>query len=275
MKIWKALPLLLLAACAGRDIHIDRITLDPPALMLLSGSSEQLSVRFLSGKTENVLWFSDDESVASVQGGKVTAVSKGVTLIFAKTEKSGLLACCEVTVRNAADYVAGVELTPQELTVEEGDAVQLTAIVFPETAVNKAVAWSSSDNAIATVGSDGIVYGMAEGVAVITVATVEGGFTASCNVTVRPKYYALESIGIPAEITVAVGETYLLEPEFVPENASNKAVTWFCYDESIATVDESGLVTGIAPGGTHITVKSAEGGFTDITYVRVTEAAVE
>ncbi|MBP5559564.1 MAG: Ig-like domain-containing protein [Bacteroidales bacterium] len=275
MKIWKALPLLLLAACAGKDIHIDRITLDPPSLILLSGSSEQLSVRFLSGKTENVLWFSDDESVASVQGGKVTAIAKGATLIFAKTENSGLLACCEVTVRNAADFVAGVELAPQELSIEVGDATQLTATVLPATAVNKSIEWSSSDISIATVGSDGIVYGMAEGVAVITVATVEGGFTASCNVTVKPKYYALESIGLPAEITVAVGETYLIEPQFVPENATNKAVTWFCYDESIATVDGSGLVTGIAPGGTHITVKSAEGGFTDITYVRVTEAAVE
>lgn len=270
MKIWKVLPILLLAACTGREVHIDRITLDPPTLTLLAGEDAPVSVRFLSGKKDKVDWFSDDESIATVYSGIVSAESKGKTLVFARTSKSGLLACCEVTVRNPEDQVSGVRISEQTAYMEVEQTLQLSAVVEPETAENKAVTWSSSDNSILTVGSGGIVYALAEGEAVITATTVEGGFTASCTITVGPKYYKLEEVSIPAEINVTVGGTVLLVPEFTPENATNKAVTWFCYDTGIATVDESGLVTGIAPGNTYITVTAEEGGLRDITFVKVT-----
>lgn len=275
MKIWKAIPLLLLAACTGKDIHIDRITLDQPSLLLVAGSSATVNVRFLSGRQEAIDWYSGDETVATVNGGLITAVSKGETTVLAKTAGTGLLAACEVKVRNIEDMVSGVEVAPAELTIEVGSHEKLVASVLPQTAENKAVTWSSSDNSVATVGSTGIVLGMSPGEAVITVTTRESGFSASCNVTVKPKFIPLEDIALPESISLEEGTTYTLVPVFIPENASNRNVTWRSYDESVASIDAEGIVTGVAPGGTYISVISEEGGFRDITYVSVTAQAVE
>lgn len=86
---------------------------------------------------------------------------------------------------NASGSVAvtGVTLSASEEIVEVNSTVTLTATVQPTNASNQNVTWSSSDDAIATV-SNGVVTGVAEGTATITVTTAEGGYTATCEVTV-------------------------------------------------------------------------------------------
>lgn len=79
--------------------------------------------------------------------------------------------------------VTGVSLDTNSTTVEEGKDVTLTATVAPSNATNQGVSWTTSDSSIATV-SGGIVTGVSEGSATITVTTSDGGFTASCSVTV-------------------------------------------------------------------------------------------
>lgn len=88
-------------------------------------------------------------------------------------------------VMTIATRVAGLTVSPAELTMDVGDTAQLTATVTPEDASNKAVVWSSSDESIATVDSNGVVTAKAVGKATITATTVDGGYTASCQVTVR------------------------------------------------------------------------------------------
>lgn len=79
--------------------------------------------------------------------------------------------------------VTGVTLNQTELPLGVGSSSTLTATVAPDNATNKAVTWSTSDEAVATV-ADGVVTAVAEGTATITATTVDGGFTASCAVTV-------------------------------------------------------------------------------------------
>ena len=81
--------------------------------------------------------------------------------------------------------VTGVSLSPSSTSVEAGQDATLTATVTPSNATNKSVTWTSSDTTIATV-SGGIVTGVAEGSATITATTSDGGFTATCSVTVTP-----------------------------------------------------------------------------------------
>lgn len=81
--------------------------------------------------------------------------------------------------------VTGVSVSPSSTSVEAGKDVSLTATVSPSNATNQTVSWSTSDASVATV-SGGIVTGVNEGNATITVTTNDGGFTASCSVTVTP-----------------------------------------------------------------------------------------
>jgi uncharacterized protein YjdB len=80
--------------------------------------------------------------------------------------------------------VAGVTVSPTTASIGVGATTQLTATVSPSNATNKNVSWSSSDPAVATVDSSGLVAGVAEGSATITVTTEDGGFAATANVTV-------------------------------------------------------------------------------------------
>ena len=80
--------------------------------------------------------------------------------------------------------VTGVSVTPTTATVAAGSTESLTATVAPANATDKAVTWSSSDTAVATVSDEGVVTGAAAGSANITVTTHDGSFTATCAVTV-------------------------------------------------------------------------------------------
>ncbi|MFJ7699993.1 phage major tail protein, TP901-1 family [Lysinibacillus fusiformis] len=80
--------------------------------------------------------------------------------------------------------VTGMAVDPTTLTVAEGATGSIVANVVPVNATNKAVTFTSSDNAIATVSAQGVVTGVAEGSATITATTVDGGFTATTAVTV-------------------------------------------------------------------------------------------
>jgi uncharacterized protein YjdB len=87
------------------------------------------------------------------------------------------------TPATATVAVTGVTLDKTTAEVEVGKTVTLTATVAPENATNKNVTWESSDETVATV-EDGVVTGVAEGTANITVTTVDGNKTATCVVTV-------------------------------------------------------------------------------------------
>ena len=80
--------------------------------------------------------------------------------------------------------VTGVTLSHSELTVDRNDTAQLTAAVEPANAANRKVTWRSGAPAVATVDRKGLVTGVAEGTALITVTTADGAFMAKCTVTV-------------------------------------------------------------------------------------------
>ena len=80
----------------------------------------------------------------------------------------------------------GVTLTPDSKTLtKRGETVQLTATVTPDNAANKKVTWTSSDSKVATVDENGLVTAVANGTAIITVTTEDGGKTATAKITVN------------------------------------------------------------------------------------------
>ncbi len=173
-------------------------------------------------------------------------------------------------VANFKMVVSGISLDPTSLTLSVDDVpFQLAATIFPEGAANKKVLWSSSDQSVALVDQDGLVSAVAVGQAVITAATEDGGFTATCTVTVT-----VPVSGISLNHTsraLAVGDApFQLAAMIFPEGATNKKVLWTSSDQSVAQVDQDGLVSAVAAGQAVITAATEDGGFTATCTVTIT-----
>jgi uncharacterized protein YjdB len=129
---------------------------------------------------------------------------------------------------------------------------------------------------VASVSETGLVTPLASGQADITVTTVDGGFSAVCKVTVVQPVVSITLN--EASININPGMTFDLVAEVNPYNADNKELEWSSADESVATVDQNGVVTGVDAGAsgreTVITVRSKDSGVTATCVVRVTKDVV-
>lgn len=135
--------------------------------------------------------------------------------------------------------------------VDESKNLDVTIEPFGYNQSDK-ITWESADKNIATV-VDGKVTGVAEGQTTIkAVLDANKDIYAECTVTVTPKTYGIKLTD--SETVINVGDTYTLTPEVVvPENDTDKTV-FTSGDTDIATIDTDGLITGIAPGDTSITI---------------------
>ncbi len=106
-----------------------------------------------------------------------------------------------VTVENKPVPVTGIALDRETASIGTGETLTLTPIFSPETATNKNVTWSSSDKTVATV-ENGIVTPLKKGTTTITVTTEDGGFSASCLVTVNCSH--LNTTDVPAEDSTCI-----------------------------------------------------------------------
>ncbi len=164
-----------------------------------------------------------------------------------------------------------VTVSPATVSLVEGETQKLSATVQPKDAEYDGISWSSSAPEIATVGKDGQVTAVKAGSATITAKA--GSVSGTCKVTVNaapPQTIAVTGVTVSmsfVELTEG-GDPYQLTVTVLPENASNKEVTWASADESVATVKD-GLVTPVAPGETSITVTTVDGGKTDKCTVSV------
>ncbi len=238
------------------------LTLDKTAAEVTVGETLLLNATVLPDNTSNpaVTWSSSNDAVATVDAnGLVTAVASGTATITATTaDGSNLSASCAVTVKQLAVSLT-LDKTAAEVTV--GETLQLTATVVPDNTSNPAVTWSSGNDAIATVDETGKVTAIAAGTATITATTTDGSnLTASCEVTVKPAVILVNSIVLDKTTAEVVeGGMVKLTATVLPEDATDKSVTWTTSDATIATVNEDGLVTAVAPGTVTITVSAKDG----------------
>ena len=181
-------PILLLLSCEPGAIPVSSVSISPTSLSLIVDESSVLTATVSPGNAtdKSLTWSSSNPAVATVSNGKVTAIKEGECIITATTVDGGRSAKCTVTVQPKEVRVGSVSLFPTETEVSVEESVSLSVTVLPENATDKSVTWSSSDPAIATV-SEGKVTGVSEGECTITVTTVDGGFTATCTVTVKPQ----------------------------------------------------------------------------------------
>ncbi len=218
---------------------------------------------------EPITFTSSDESIATVNNGKVTFKGFGTATITATTA-SGKTAACTVKINRA---VSGVRLDYSKLSLKTGETAALTATVYPSNAANKAVKWISSAPDVASVDQTGKITALKPGITTITVETEDGGYTATCNVTVIDS--SIVSVtGVKLSATVAeltIGNSKQLTAAISPTNATNKGVTWSSSNTNVASVSSSGIVVAKGEGTATITVKTDDGGYTAACTIRVSK----
>ena len=206
----------------------------------------------------HIKWSSDRTDIASVNDtGMITGIAVGNATITAETE-NGYKATCTVEVRKNPTGIS-LNKTSEILDLSLVKTLQLTATITPnDSDTSKTLTWSSSNQSVATVNSSGLVTGVGKGSTTITVTTVNGK-TATCTITVKKSPTEVLLNKNSATLDMSGTKTLQLTSTVNPSDADDKTVTWSSSNQSVATVNSSGLVTGLANGNTIITVSTQNG----------------
>ena len=165
---------------------VESVSLDRTSITLTEGDTYSLTATITpsNATNKNVIWSSNNTSVATVVDGKVTALKAGTATITVTTEDGGKTATCDVIVNEKIYPVEGVLLDKTSLDVVVGNTVTLVATIKPSNATNKNVIWTSSNTSVATVSATGVVSTLLPGTVNIVVTTEDGKYTAMCKITV-------------------------------------------------------------------------------------------
>lgn len=209
---------------------------------------------------KKVTWSSSNTAIARVDAnGKVTGVKPGTAVISCKTNNGGYIAKCTVTVK-AVTPVTSVTLNRTTGKMQAGTYGQLYATVKPANASVKNLRWTSSNTSVLKVGSDGKVYGVKPGTAVITCQSIQSGKKATCKVTVVAVTPASVSLNKTSG-TLGYGKSYQLKATVAPSNATDKRVTWTSSNPKAVSVSSTGVIKGLTPNASAvITCKTVSGG---------------
>lgn len=246
----------------SKPIVPESIALNRDGISLDEGQQFQLiaSVTPVDAVTK-LDWASDNNSIASVSSnGFITAVSSGETTVHVKTD-NGLAAECHIIVTKQDIPITSVSLSNTSLTLIEGDNKVISAAVLPSnTTLNKAISWSSSNNAIAKVDANGKVFAVKPGNAEI-IAKASNGITAKCKISIQKREVPITSISISnTSLSLSEGDGRQLSATVYPANTTmNRSISWTTSNKGIVTIDGSGGVHAIASGNAIITARSSNG----------------
>lgn len=237
-----------------------KITADP--ISVLEKESATIAVTVVPEDADELTYSyaSKDTSIATVDtAGKVTGIKAGTTVVTVSAkvdDETTLTADCAVTVTDTKVPATKVELDKATLELEVDGTATLKATVTPANSTDN-VTWSSSDETVATVDAAGKVTAVKVGKAVITATA--GDQSAECEVTVSAKTVAITSVTLDkTTASVEEGANVQLTATVKPDSTTeDKTVTWTSSDETVATVDNTGKVTGVKAG--EATIKAAAG----------------
>lgn len=217
---------------------------------------------------KNVRWESSNEKVATVENGIVTCKGYGTAEISATTEDGGFTTVCKVTAERKEILPTSITLDKADVIMNVGETTKLKADVWPTDADNKSVIWNSDNEDIAKVSSDGVVTAVKAGKTKVYATTQANNLKAECEITVLQPVTGIEMDKASISFTY-IGETVQLTAKLLPEDASNKNVTWESSDTKVAIVSKGKVVcTGFSTAV--IYAVSADGGFMATCIINAT-----
>lgn len=264
----------------AEPVTLSSIAITPPSATILSGTTAQLMAvgTYSDGRTadisSSVVWTTGSSSTATVSNtGLVTGVVSGETSVSA--ELDGITSPpVGITVTPAT--LIDIVLTPASASIAHGSSTTLRATgTFSDGItgdISGSVTWTTAGPDIVNVASSGEVMGNAVGTTTIT-AALHGVVSLPANITVTA---VLSSIAItPASAAITQGSTTTLNATATYSDGStadiSNQVSWASADSGVASIDEFGVVTGVAEGAADITA-SLNGITSPVTSIKVNAA---
>ena len=274
-NIAKILSMLLLAAVAvaGCGDPVDespvKVHLNQELIPNLSVGSTKTLTATLTPKdaVATVVWSSSDETVAVVnEEGEVTGVAPGEAIITASVDKEQ--ATCKVIV--IAAKPTKIEFSQPTYKVEMGASLTLDVLVEPTHAIASDLTWSSNNRQVATV-AEGVLTPVSVGKTTITAKCNGGNLAATCQVEVVSEgglsKVMVSQIKVPASLKLNEGEQATLEVVVLPEDATDKSLTFSSNNDCVTVDSQSGLVKAVKAGSATVTVTANDGSETSAACV--------
>lgn len=243
---------------------ITSIVTNPEAIEIEEGESIEISASYEPSDAyfDGLVWEIGNASVASLEetaglNNRLTGGKPGETVIKV-VNRYDPSTFKEVTVKVTEKQVIAQSLTldPEALSTPlNGLSLSVTAVFEPSNTTMQKVAWSSSDESVASVDEEGLLTWNGKGVCRITATTLDGSnLTATCDVTVTEPIATSLAIE-PTQLTLTINESYTLsvtvnEPE---GGVMPNPIVWESSDENVATVDPTGKVNAQSVGRAVIT----------------------
>jgi uncharacterized protein YjdB len=259
---------------------VTTVTVSPASASVAVGATSvlQATVKDQNGNAmtgQTVTWATNNAAAATVSStGVVTGVAAGSATITAGS--SGVSGTSAITVTAGPPpppVVTTVTVAPTSASVVAGATTTLQATVKDQNGnamTGQTVTWSTNNAAAATVNSSGVVTGVAAGSATIT-ATSSGKIgTSSITVTAVAPVVTTVTVA-PTSASIVAGATTTLQATVKDQNGNvmtGQTVTWTTNNAAAATVNSSGVVTGVAAGSATITATSS--GKTGTSSITVT-----
>lgn len=248
---------------------ITKIELTAEKTTFIEGETLQLiaTITPVDAANKVLKYTSSNDEIATVNdAGLVTAKKAGeVTITATSTDGSNVSGTIALVVEKRIVLIDTITLTTEngQKEVEEGYRLKLVTTYAPTNADDTAIDITSSDTNVAKIINENGTYyveGIKEGTATITASSHDAGDAeASLEITVTKKVILVSSLTLSADKTeLYVGETTTVSVAVLPDDATDKTYTLTSSDETIATVDQSGLITAKKAGEVTITATSTD-----------------
>jgi uncharacterized protein YjdB len=233
----------------------DRVVASPAALTLRAGTSARVAATLYAGShtipTVGSQWTSSNTAIASVDNsGTVTAVARGAGTITVRPQSTSLSVDIPFTVIG----VSSITVNLSTATIAIGESLPLIASVNVDAGVTPPpTTWSSSNPAIVSVSTSGVITALTQGQTVVT-ALCEGR-SAAVTVTVIRTAVARVTLN-PAVLSLSVGQVGVFAPTARDSRdnvLSDRPTTWTSSNPAIAVINPTGTVVAVALGTTTIT----------------------
>lgn len=221
------------------------------------GGTLKLGVTFTPENTteKKLKWESANSKIATVSNGVISGMKAGYTLVTVTTSNN-IIKNVFVEVYEETD-VTGITVTPTQKTIVQGNTYQLKATVLPSSAANKKVKWTSSNESVVKVYSTGKIKGIKAGKAVITCTSLSNSKKATCVVTVKKRTLSVKLNR--SKLSLAQGKKFKLKATIKSNYGASPKLSWSSSNNSVAEVNQSGVVIAKKKGTCKIKVRTTDG----------------